>query len=390
MKLTAIQCKNALSNPEKDYNMADGEGLFLKVKKNGTKQWRLAYRRPKDGKTDTLIIGKYPQISLSNARAKKSEARALLAQNINPKEQHKPTKTQTFLDVACHWFSNWSKGVTNEHAKRTWRYIEIYITPFIGAKPIQDITPLEVLELIQAIEQQGKRPTAQKALNAISLVFRHGVIMGLCPYNVTNELATLLESHKEKPYSHLLDPLEIGQLLLAIDGYQGNPINRAFMALLPLTLARPSEIRELTWDEVNIKDQTITKDSTKNSFPHIIPLSRQAVAIIDSMRAFNGHNVYIFDIGNKKTPMSETAPHKAIKQLSNGRASLHGWRHTASTLLNEQGYNHDWIERQLAHKDPNAIRGAYNHAQYLDQRREMLQAWADYLDELKERARSDL
>lgn len=387
MKLTAIACQNARPNPEKAYNMPDGEGLYLIVKKNGIKQWRLGYRRPSDGKTDTLILGLYPDVSLSQARAKKSEARALLNQNKDPKRQYKISRGKSFEAVARHWFENWAKGVSDGHAKRSWRYLETYIFPYIGHRHIETINPLEMLELIQAIEKQGKHPTAQKTLDTTSLVFRHGGIMGLCHHNATNGLASMLARHEEKHYPHLIDPLEIGQLLLDIDAYQGSPTVRGFMQLLPLVLTRPSETRFLKWAEIDIKNCTFTKEATKNNLPHIVPLSSQAMAIIEAMMVFNGDNDYVFASSHKDEPISDGAPLKAMKLLSAGKAVLHGWRHTASTLLNEQGFNYDWIEKQLAHKDKNSIRGTYNHAKYLDQRRDMLQTWADYLDELKAKAR---
>ena len=391
LPLTDSQCKK-LQPPNQ---LSDGGGLYLQARGNG-KYWRFRYYRPGDNKRDEMRLGVYPEISLKEAREKREELRGLIAKGIDPK-LHQQDKAQrqaeqlknTFEAIARKWHSDQVAKPNKwkpDHAQRVIRSLELHIFPDLATRKIDEIMPLEVLGLLQRLESAGKYDTAQKIYDVVNQVFKYAVKLRLSLFNPAAELRGELAKVEQKHYRFIKDPQRIGEMLRAFDGYAGFPQTRALLQLSPYVFARPSELRLLRWCEIDWEEQQYYKDGVnmKNKIDHIVPLSRQALAILDGLKPVTGHYEYVFCNASKKQPLSEGAIRKALGRLGFlEETTQHGFRHTASTILNEMGYNADWVERQLAHKDPNTTRAAYNHAEYLEQRADMVQKWADYLDELK-------
>lgn len=391
LPLTDSQCKK-LQPPNQ---LSDGGGLYLQARDNG-KYWRFRYYRPSDNKRDEMRLGVYPAVSLKEAREKREELRGLIAKGIDPKlhqqdeaQRQAEQMNNTFEAVARKWHADQAAKPDKwkpDHAGRVIRSLELHIFPDLARRQIGEIMPLEVLGLLQRLEAAGKHDTAHKVYDVVNQVFRYAVMLRLCIFNPAAELRGELAQMEQKHYRTITNPEKIGGLLRALDGYTGNPQTRTLLQLSPYVFARPSESRLLRWCEINWEARQYRKDGEemKNGIGHIVPLSRQAIAILEGLKPVTGYHEFVFaNIGSKK-PLSEGAARKALARLGFlDQITPYGFRHMASTRLNEMGFNSDWIERQLAHKDPNTTRTAYNHAEYLEQRAEMVQAWADYLDELK-------
>ena len=391
LALTDSQCKKL----EPPNQLSDGGGLSLQARGNG-KYWRFRYYRPSDNKRDEIRLGIYPAMSLKEAREEREELRGLVARGIDPKlyrqneaQRQAEQMNNTFEAVARKWHADQAAKPDKwkpDHAGRVIRSLELHIFPDLARRQIGEIMPLEVLGLLQRLEAAGKHDTAHKVYDVVNQVFRYAVMLRLCIFNPAAELRGELAKVEQKHYRTITDPEKIGGLLRALGGYTGSPQTRALLQLSPYVFARPSELRLLRWCEIDWEARQYRKDGEemKNGIGHIVPLSRQAIAILEGLKPVTGHHEFVFaNIGSKK-PLSEGAARKALARLGFlDQITPHGFRHMASTRLNEMGFNSDWIERQLAHKDPNATRTAYNHAEYLEQRAEMVQAWADYLDGLK-------
>ena len=391
LPLTDSQCKKL----EPPNQLSDGGGLSRRARGNG-KYWRFRYYRPSDNKLDEIRLGIYPAMSLKEAREEREELRGLVARGIDPKlyrqneaQRQAEQMNNTFEAVARKWHADQAAKPDKwkpDHAGRVIRSLELHIFPDLARRQIGEIMPLEVLGLLQRLEAAGKHDTAHKVYDVVNQVFRYAVMLRLCIFNPAAELRGELAQVEQKHYRTITDPEKIGVLLRALDGYTGSPQTRALLQLSPYVFARPSELRLLRWCEIDWEARQYRKDGEemKNGIGHIVPLSRQAIAILEGLKPVTGHHEFVFaNIGSKK-PLSEGAARKALARLGFlDQITPHGFRHMASTRLNEMGFNSDWIERQLAHKDPNATRTAYNHAEYLEQRAEMVQAWADYLDGLK-------
>ena len=401
--LTDSQCKN-LALPAKGINqLSDGHGLSLQADSKGGKYWRLRYYHPHTKKREEIRLGIYPDVSLKAARVKREELRALLEKGIDPKQHQQEQEIKqrnqalnSFEAVARKWHADQQAKPdkwTPEHAHRLLRSIELHIFPDIGQRPIAEIMPLEVLSLLQRLEAAGKYDTAHKVYDVVNQVFSYAVRLRICVFNPAAELRRELAQVKQQSFHHLSDPAEIGQLLRDIDGYTGTPQVRILLKLSPYVFTRPAELRMMKWAELDWDNGIWEKsgegeqkgERMKNRLDFLIPLSRQAAALIEQMKPITGHYDYVF--WNKSTgqPFSEAAASKALHRLGyKDKQTMHGFRHIASTALNEQGFNGDWVERQLAHKDPNQTRKTYNKAEYLEQRTAMMQAYADYLDSLKD------
>ena len=397
MPLQDTQCRSVTPPTKGVVKLFDGGGLFLQIDHKGRKYWRMQYYRPSDKKKDILAIGVYPQVSLKAARIKRDEARLLIAANIDPKQQQREqvaaeahsNDPNTFESAARQWHNNrkdddnrWSV----EHAHRVIRSLELHAFPLLGNSAITEIMPLDVLNTIKAVEARGTVDTAHRVLDVIRQVFAYAVKLRLCVFNPASDLSSELKTHIPQNYPHITDELKLGELLQAIEHWNGTPTVRALLKISPYVFTRPSEVRLMKWSELDLEAGLWTKqaDEMKNGIAHVVPLCTQAVAIIQELQPFSGRFEYVFWNVAHKQPLSEGATRKALERLGyKGQFSPHGWRHTASTLLHEQGFNTMWIEAQLAHKDSNEIRDTYNHAKYLNDRRAMMQAWADYLDSLK-------
>lgn len=390
MKLNARQVETAKPK-EKPYKMADGGGLYLLVKTNGSRYWRLKYRI--DGKEKLLALGVYPDVSLADARAKRDEARKGIAGGIDPLEAKKEQKVEreaqvknTFQEIALEWHSmkvkKWSAGYASD-------ILEAFkkdVFPFIGQRPIADIKPLELLNVLKKMEDRGATEKAKKVRQRCGEVFRYAIVTGRAEYNPAPDLTSAMQGHESTHYPFLTTE-ELPAFFKALTGYSGSELMVLAARLLIITGLRTGELRGALWSEIDTKKALweISAERMKMRRPHIIPLSTQALAIIEQIRAMTGQFPLLFPGRNDPSKtMSEASINQVFKRIGyTGRVTGHGFRHTMSTVLHEQGYNTAWIETQLAHLDKNAIRGTYNHAQYLDGRREMLQWYADYMDSLE-------
>lgn len=390
MKLNARQIETAKPK-EKPYKLSDGGGLYLLINPNGSKYWRLKYRIA--GKEKLLALGVYPDIPLASARTQREDARKIIAAGGDPNESKKEEKAalraiteNTFEAVAKEWHhykrSNWTKG----YAEDLLEALQKDIFPFIGQRPIADIKPLEMLETLRKIESRGVLDKLKKIRQACNQIFRYAIVTGKAEMNPAAELVGALASPVKKHFPHL-NAAELPQFLQVLSGYQGSKITQLATKLLILTGVRTIELRAAQWEEFDLENAIweVPIIRMKMRRPHLVPLSEQALDILHQLQDITGRYKFVFAGRNDvNKPMSEASINQVIKRIGyHGRATGHGFRHTMSTILHEQGYNSAWIETQLAHVDKNTIRGTYNHAQYLDSRREMLQWYADYLDNLE-------
>lgn len=391
MPLTAIEIKTAKAT-DKQYKMTDGGGLYLLVTTNQAKYWRLDYRFA--GKRNTLAIGVYPEISLLEARERRVAARKILANGADPSEIKKAQKTATvalaensFESIAREWFSKHSPNWKENHSSKIIRRLETDIFPWLGPRPANDITAPELLATVRRIESRGALETAHRALANCGQVLRYAVATGRAQRNPAADLRGALPPVKGKHFATITDPKAIGELLRDLDGYQGSFVTRCALRLSPLVFLRPGELRKAEWTEIDLDkaEWRIPAVRMKMDALHIVPLSTQAVTILHEIHPLTGTGKYVFPGARTDTrPMSENAVLAALRRMgyTTDEMTGHGFRSMASTLLNEQGFNRDAIERQLAHAERNGVRAAYNYAEYLPERKRMMQAWADYLASL--------
>lgn len=388
MPLTEIEIRAAKAQ-EKPLKLYDGGGLYLLVNPNGSRWWRLKYRF--DGKERGLSLGVYPDVSLKRARLGRDDARRLLVDGIDPsshRQAEKEARAITFESVAEEWLKLRSEKVAEiTLAKARWMLTE-FIVPKVGSRPIHKITAAELLAALRQIEARGKYETAHRTKQYVGQVFRYAVATGRAERDITADLRGALTPVTSKNHAAVIEPMAIGALLRAIDGYAGQPSTHAALKLAPLVFVRPCELRQAEWSEINLDagEWRIPARKMKMREPHFVPLSRQAIAILREHWRLTGIGQYVFpSIRSGKRPMSENTINGALRRLgySNDEMTGHGFRATASTCLNEQGWHPDVIELQLAHAERNKVRAAYNRASRLTERRKMMQAWADYLDTLR-------
>lgn len=390
MKLNARQVETAKPK-DKPYKLSDGGGLFLLVNTSGSRYWRLKYRVA--GKEKLLSIGVYPTVSLADARFKRDEAKRLLASGGDPsqeKQQEKQAKKvsveNTFEQIAREWYQRrydrWSESYRSEMMVT----FEKDVFPYIGHRPINEIKPLELLAVLTKLEQRGATEKMGKVRQRCGEVWRYAVITGRAEYNPAPDLASATVTHKRKHYPHLTVP-EIPEFMAKLNSYNSSLQVKLALKLLILTGTRPGELRQAEWSEFDFDKSLweIPASKMKMRRPHLIPLSQQALAILEQLKPISERYQFVFPGRSQHTkPISEMTLNVLMRRIGyGGRATGHGFRHTMSTILHEQGYNTAWIELQLAHVDKNSIRGTYNHAQYLEARREMLQWYADYMDALE-------
>lgn len=384
MKLSARQVETA--KPEiKDYKLPDGAGLFLLVKTNGAKYWR--YRYQFAGREKMYAIGVYPDVSLADARTKRDEARLKLKEGIDPVKARQVKivsgRENTFRRLSVEWHafkkSRWSEG----YAADILEAFNKDIYPLIGDLPVDSIEPIYALKALSAIEQRGATEKASKVRRWTSEVFKYAIATGRAKYNPVAELRSAMRGHVSSRYPFLLLH-EIPDFLSALENYAGNPVTVIATKMLMLSGLRTVELRKGEWSEVDFdnKTWTIPKERMKKRKAHIVPLSDQLVALLHELQRYSGRYTCMFPgRSDPMKPMSEGTVNGLIKRVGfEGRVVGHGFRHTMSTILNEKGFSSDWIELQLAHVDKNIIRGTYNHALYLEGRREMLQWYADEID----------
>lgn len=392
--LTPSAIKNARA-AAKAYKLTDERGMYLLVKPNGSRWWRFDYRRPSDHRRNTLSLGTYPEVSLKQARERRDEARSLVANGVDPSQQRKASvtaKANTFEAIAREWYEQHVEGWAKTHSSKVWRRLEKDAFPWLGAKAIADISAPDVLHVMRHIDARGARETAHRVHQTIGQVMRYAIATGRLDTDVTVMLRGALPAATPTHYATITEPRKVAALLRAIDGYEGNYVTRAALKLAPLVFVRPGELRQAEWSHIDLEraEWRIPRYKMKMRKPHIVPLSTQAIAVLADLHPVTGRSKYVFPSVRARIPercMSENTVNAALRNLGYPVGSMtgHGFRAMASTLLNEQGWPEDVIERALAHTDNNKVRAAYNHAQYLPERRRMLQVWADYLDELRDK-----
>lgn len=394
MSLTDIKIR-ATKPREKAYKLADEKGLYMLINPTNGRYWYLKYRFA--GKEKKLAFGAYPDVTLAAARNKRDEARKLLSNNIDPgieKQTNKRAKKlateNSFEALTREWYNKNLSKWTPRHREHFFVRLEKDIFPWIGNRPINEITAPELLSAVRRIESRGAIETAHRALQNCGRVFRYAVATGRAVRDISTDLRGALPPiNKKNHHASITDPKEIGKLLRTIKGYEGHFVTKCALQLAPLVFVRPGELRHAEWTEIDLKsaEWQIPAHKMKMRTKHIVPLSTQAIEILKELHPLTGTGKYVFpSLRTPARPMSENTVLGALRRLGYTKDEMtgHGFRSMASTLLNEQGWNHDAIERQLAHTERNSVRAAYNYAEHLPERRKMMQAWADYLKQLYE------
>ena len=378
---------------DKNVTLFDGGGLFLMVTPTGGKLWRFKYRY--DGKQKLLAFGTYPEISLLDARKRRDEARSQLAHGIDPGAVRKAQKqanteaTETFEIIAREWHERFKSNWTTEYASKIMSRLEGDVFPYIGAKPIKEIKAPELLTVLRRVEARGTFELAHRIRTICGQVFRYAVATGRAERDPAADLRGALSPVKTINRAAIIEPKKVGELLRAIDGYQGSFIVKCALKLAPLFFVRPGELRNAEWEEISFENAewNIPASKMKMKEPHLVPLSQQAIDILKELKEYTGASRYVFPSGRTfDRPMSDNAILAALRRMGYAKDEMsgHGFRAMARTILDEVlQVRPDYIEHQLAHavRDPNGR--AYNRTAHLNERRKMMQTWADYLDELK-------
>jgi len=387
--LSDIKIKS-LKPQEKLYAVADEKGLSLEVSPKGGKWWRFKYRF--DGKQKRLSLGTYPDVGLKEARNARDDLRKRIAEGVDPANVRKAEKQSkgdqnSFEVIAREWHHKFKPNWSAEHAERTITRFEKNVFPWLATHNINGIKAAELLAVVRRIESRGALDTAHRTLQQCGQVFRYAVATGRAERDPSFDLKGALPPARTKHHASLTEPKQIGGLLRAIEGYAGSFVTGCALKLAPLVFVRPKELRSAEWSEFDLEkaEWRIPADKMKMGVLHIIPLSQQAISIIQELKPLTGSGTYLFPSNRTKTrPMSNNTINGALRRLGYTKDEMtgHGFRSMASTILNEQGWNRDAIERQLAHSERDGVRAAYNYAEYLPERKKMMQAWADYLDGL--------
>lgn len=381
--------RNAKPKP-RPYKISDGEGLFLLVTPSGSKYWRLRYFF--GGKEKLLALGVYPDVSLADARERRAQARKVLAAGNDPGETKKAAKrlthlknANTFEALAHEWLEKRNHQLSDSTRRTKLNRLEKYILPSLGSKPITSITAPDVLDMLRAVEDKGALELTRRAMQITGQVFMYAIATGRAERNPVPDLRGALKTPVRKHRSYLKEA-EMPDFLRKLENYDGIPQTKLALRFLLLSFVRTTELRAAEWDEIDWdkREWRIPAERMKMKELHIVPLSKQAIAVLRELEKHSGTRQYLFpNQHNPATYMSENTMLYALYRMGyHSRATGHGFRSTASTILNEHRFPPDVIERQLAHSERNAVRAAYNHAQYLPERRKMMQWWADYLDKL--------
>lgn len=393
MAIKDVKFRNAKPK-EKPYKVSDEKGLYLLVNPNGSKLWKLKYRFA--GVEKKLSLGAYSEISLAAARDARDEARRQLTNMIDPgilknsiKRSKKIAEENSFEAIAREWHAKFTPKWSKNHGERILIRLEQNIFPWLGKRPVHEVTAPEILSALRRIENRGAVETAHRVSQICGQVFRYAIVIGKAERNPAADLRGALAPVKQKHHASITDTAEIGKLLCAINDYHGHFVTKCALLLAPLFFVRPGELRHAEWVEFDFEraEWRIPAEKMKMKEQHIVPLSTQAIEILRELQAYTGSEKYLFpSLRSSARPMSENTVLAALRRLgySSDEMTGHGFRSMASTLLNENGWNRDAIERQLAHAERNNIRAAYNYAEYLPERRNMMQWWADYLNELKQ------
>ena len=399
---------------DKQYKLADGDGLTLIVKPSGTKLWWFRYRF--GGKEKTLALGEYPIRTLLAARDLAYEARKQILNGIDPmqikadarqaqvikEQQQEHDDASMFEVVARDWFEKHKSSLNWEanHSSKIIGRLENDIFPFIGKRPIAEITAPELLATVRRIEARGALETAHRALSECGRVFRYAVACGLAQRDPSGDLKGALPPYrKNNHFAAITDTKLVGDLLRDIDGYSGTTVVRCAFALSPRLFLRPGELRKLEWSWIDFDECLITipytahKTGKKTQDPHLVPLSRQSIEILKEVQHLTGDDKYVFPgARDRNRPMSDNAVRSAMRRLgwTGDEMTPHGFRAMASTIMDDMGYKQEWLERQLAHHEPNKVKAAYKrklYLMYMPERKKMMQEWSDYLDSLRSGAK---
>jgi integrase len=391
MPLT-VAAVRAAKPREKSYRLADEKGMYLEVAPTGGRYWRLKYRF--SGKEKLLALGVFPDVSLAEAREARDDARKLLAKGVDPSEARKASKraaavsaANSFEAIALEWFGRNKPKWTVGYADKIDQRLRRDVFPAIGPRPISQITAQELLAMLRKIEARGVYETAHRARQDCGHIFRYAIATGRAERDIAADVQGALHPVVTTHHPSITAPEKIGALMRAIEGYDGAFITKCALLLAPLVFVRPGELRTAEWSEVDLDaaEWRIPASKMKMRTPHIVPLAPQAVAVLRKLHPLTGSGRYVFPgVRGRDRPMSENTINAALRRLGYAADEMsgHGFRSMASTLLNEQGYNRDWIERQLAHAERDSVRAAYNYAEHLPERRKMMTEWATYLDGL--------
>jgi integrase len=376
---------------ETSYKISDSGGLHLLITPTGGKLWRWKYRF--EGAEKLMALGRYPEVSLSDARERRDMARRKLASGIDPMAERMARKTavivateHTFEKIAGRWLEHWKGNKSARHVSTTRNRLRVNVYPVLGSRPIAEIEPMELVELAKRIEARGASDMAKRILQIVGMVLRYAVAHGFSKRNPASEIrpSDILKPTRKTNMARI-DAKELPALLRAIEVYEGRQLTRLAIKLMALTFVRTSELIGARWDEFDVEAMrwSIPAARMKMQTPHIVPLSRQAIEVLELLRTISGDETLTFPgEQDSNKPMSNMTILKALERMGyKGRMTGHGFRGLASTILHEQGYNHDHIELQLAHAPRNAVSAAYNHALYLEPRAKMMQDWADFLEQ---------
>lgn len=388
-RLTDTKIRQAKPGP-KPYKLADGSGLFLLVNPNGRRYWRLKYRIA--GKEKLFAIGVYPEVSLAEARDKTLQARRLIREGADPVAERKRQRSEvaaaaeTFQSVADEWLAARAGEWSPSYREAVHSALSANLYPQLGGYAVRCITVPIMRESLLLMERRGALSALRKVRMWASQVFRYAIATGRADNDPAAPLRGTFKAHKPRNFAAVTKAQEFGELVGRIRTYDGTPMTRSALLMMAYTFVRTGELRDARWAEFDLEGATwrIPAERMKMGEEHIVPLSRQVLALLSELRRLTGRSVFIFPNERKATkPMSENTILYALYRLGyHGRATGHGFRSSASTLLNELGFDPDVIERQLAHQERNKVRAAYHRAQYLEDRRQMMQAWADYADRL--------
>ena len=383
---------------DKPFKISDGGGMFLLIKPNGTRLWRLKYRI--QGKEKLMALGKYPEVSLAQARGKRELAREKISQQIDPlqlqreeklraEEEEKRIKANSFVMIAEEWLSKMEAKWKPSHTHKVRRSLEIHVFPFIGQKPITQIESSELLDMLRGVQERGTPEVANRVLQRLSRIFQMGIILGVSKRNPAAHLQGVLPSPRHNHYKSLKES-ELSEFIKRLDTYDGKKLTRLALEMIIHTALRTTELRLAEWSEFETESEQpiwrIPGDRMKMKDLHLVPLSRQVIVLLEQIREISGDGKLLFP--SEKNPnqaMSYNTMLFALYRMGyHSRITVHGFRSLFSTYANEKGrFRPDVIERQLAHAPRDKVRGAYNHAEYLEERRELLQWWSDHLENFR-------
>ena len=394
MPLTDTAARNAKADAGgKDIKLSDAGGLFLLVKPNGAKYWRLSYRHL--GKQKTLAVGVYPTVTLKDARDAREEAKRLLSQGIDPSAHRQQTKAlklelagNSFEAITREWLAMRTPLWSASNALKVCRSFEADLFPWLGHRPITDISAPDLLAVFRRIEARGAIETAHRAKQRTGEVFRYAIATGRAERDPVPDLRGALTPVRQRHFPTVTDPKRIGEILRLMDSYKGTLVVRCALRLSPMVFVRPGNLRHAEWAEIDLDaaEWRIPAEKMKSGDKHTVPLASQAVEVLRELQPLTGRGRYVFPSARAGgRPMSDNAILVALRTIGIPKDELvgHGFRGMASTVLHEQGWNTEVIERQLAHAERNKVKAAYNHAQHMPERKRMMQAWADYLDGLR-------